>query len=620
MQRLRSLRSSGSSIIGHLSVPQLRKKVSNSVSAVQDTFFSTKEIFESHKVVFTISTSLASILTAWGGYTLRHIHESRVTERLDSIEKSMKSNYHIEHSDFKKLVSSGSSNAAAYVATAGTSLIIGYGLGWRGGKWYANRKFRREQMKLLGQIKPKRWQLKFLRRPLTRPRLGGSTVTVSEGLQKDATVANNPWLLSFPSARKESSILLQGTKPRIMASSLASVILVILFCGSAVGTRTQLFSTKVQDGATLGDDDGICKLMVETKDYVCQEHTVTTRDGYILSLQRIPVGRSGGTPGDRTPVLLQHGLLMDGITWLLNPRDQSLALILADNGFDVWIASTRGTKYSRGHTSLSPDDDAYWGWSWDELVAYDLPATFQYVHDQTGQKLHYVGHSLGTLIALASFSRGQLFDMLRSAALLSPIAYVGQMTSPLARTAADNFLAEFLYWSGLHEFDPRGKAAIKLLQTICKKPGVNCADLLTSFTGQNCCLKSSVIDVFLEHEPQATSTKTLIHIAQMIRDGTITMYDYNDEDENRKHYGQPTPPVYDMTNIPNDLPLFLSYGGADALSDVNDVKLLLDNLKDHEGDKLVVHYTDNYAHADYVMGANAKQAVYDPLMAFFKLQ
>lgn len=33
-------------------------------------------------------------------------------------------------------------------------------------------------------------------------------------------------------------------------------------------------------------------------------------------------------------------------------------------------------------------------------------------------------------------------NKLRSAALLSPIAYVGQMTSPLAKNAADNFLAE----------------------------------------------------------------------------------------------------------------------------------------------------------------------------------
>ncbi|KAI8008903.1 Triacylglycerol lipase 2 [Camellia lanceoleosa] len=486
MQRLRT---SGSSIIGQLALPQLKRKALNSWSAVQDTYYSTKDIFEGHKVVFTIATSLASIATAWGGYTLRHLHESKVEQRLDSIEKAMKYEYQIERNEFKKLVGSGSYSTATCVATAGTTLIIGYGLGWRGGKWYANRKFRKEQMKLLGQIKPKRWQLKFLRRPLIRPKSSENAAKPSEAFQKDSPVAHNSGEMNRP-------------------------------CDNT--------------------------------------------DGYILNMQTIPVGRSGETQGRRTPVLLQHGLVMDGITWLLSPPDQSLALILADNGFDVWISSTRGTKFSRGHLSLSPDDPAYWDWSWDELVAYDLPATFQHVHDQTGQKLHYVGHSLGTLIALASFSKGQLINMLRSAALLSPIAYVDQMTSPLARTAADNFIAEALYWLGLHEFNPRGDAVIALLKAICNKPGVDCTNLLTSFTGQNCCLNSSIVEVFLEYEPQPTSTKNMVHVAQMIRSGNITMYDYDDEGENMKHYGQPSPPVYDMASIPNDLPLFLSYGGQDA--------------------------------------------------------
>ncbi|GFZ09855.1 hypothetical protein Acr_21g0004540 [Actinidia rufa] len=166
MQRLRT---SGSSLIGNLAVPQLRRKALNSWSAVQDTFYSTKDIFERHRVVFTISTSIASIGTAWAGYTLRHVHESKVEHRLDAIEKSMSNNYHIEHKDFKKLIGSGSCSTTACIATAGTTLIIGYAFGWRGGKWYANRKMRKEQMKLLGQIKPKQWQLKFLRRPSTRP-------------------------------------------------------------------------------------------------------------------------------------------------------------------------------------------------------------------------------------------------------------------------------------------------------------------------------------------------------------------------------------------------------------------------------------------------------------------
>ncbi|KAJ6401386.1 hypothetical protein OIU84_016744 [Salix udensis] len=408
-----------------------------------------------------------------------------------------------------------------------------------------------------------------------------------------------------------------------MANRLAFVI--TLFCGLAVGSsRTKLFSVQSQNGMATAlapsARDGICASIIEPNDYICEEHTVTTEDGYILSLQRIPVGRSGGTRGKRPPVLLQHGLLMDGITWLLLPPDQSLAFLLADNGFDVWIANTRGTRYSRGHVSLSPDDPAYWDWTWDELVAYDLPATFQYVHDQAGQNLHYVGHSLGTLMALAAFSKSQLVSSLRSAALLCPIAYVGQMSSPLARNAANNFLAEALHWLGLNEFDPRGEGVVKLLKIICNKPGVDCTDLLTSFTGQNCCLNSSIVDVFLSHEPQSTATKNMIHISQMIRGGTIEMYDYDDEEKNREHYGETSPPAYNMTSIPNDLPLFLSYGGADALSDMNDVQLLLDSLEDREGDKVVKQYRADYAHADYVMSANAKQDVYDPLIAFFRLQ
>ncbi|KAJ6680517.1 LYSOSOMAL ACID LIPASE-RELATED [Salix purpurea] len=402
-----------------------------------------------------------------------------------------------------------------------------------------------------------------------------------------------------------------------MANSLAFVI--TLFCGLAVGSsRTKLFSVQSQNGMATAlapsARDGICASIIEPHDYICEEHTVTTEDGYILSLQRIPVGRSGGTRGKRPPVLLQHGLLMDGITWLLLPPDQSLAFLLADNGFDVWIANTRGTRYSRGHVSLSPDDPAYWDWTWDELVAYDLPATFQYVHDQAGQNLHYVGHSLGTLMALAAFSKSQLVSSLRSAALLCPIAYVGQMSSPLARNAANNFLAEALHWLGLNEFDPRG-----LLKIICNKPGVDCTDLLTSFTGPNCCLNSSVTNEFLDYEPHSTATKNLIHLAQMARTGTIAMYDYGNENDNMDHYVQPTPPVYNMASIPNDLPLFLSYGGKDYLSDVEDVQALLENLKDHDGKKLVVQYIDEYVHADFVLGVNANRIVFDPLMAFFKI-
>lgn len=104
----------------------------------------------------------------------------------------------------------------------------------------------------------------------------------------------------------------------------------------------------------------------------------------------------------------------------------------------------------------------------------------------------------------------------------------------------------------------------------------------------------------------------------VIRGGTITKYDYGNCDENKKHYGQVVPPAYNLSSVPNDLPLFLTYGGRDDLSVVRDVKHLLKRLKLHDKKKLMVTYHPDYAHADFVMAVNANRLVYDPLIAFLK--
>lgn len=83
------------------------------------------------------------------------------------------------------------------------------------------------------------------------------------------------------------------------------------------------------------------------------------------------------------------------------------------------------------------------------------------------------------------------------------------------------------------------------------------------------------------------------------------------------HYGEAFPPIYNLSNIPHDLPLFISYGGRDALSDVLDVGDLLDSLKFHNVDKLSVQFIKEYAHADYIMGVNAKDQVYNAVLSFF---
>ncbi|XXG81013.1 hypothetical protein AAC387_Pa09g1746 [Persea americana] len=158
------------------------------------------------------------------------------------------------------------------------------------------------------------------------------------------------------------------------------------------------------------------------------------------------------------------------------------------------------------------------------------------------------------------------------------------------------------------------------LNKLCSKHGIACYDSMSLFTGKNCCLNSSTVDLFLKYELQPTSTKNMVHLTQTVRKGDLTKFDYGSPIANMVHYSQLQPPLYNMSNIPSNMRLFLSYGGQDALSDVKDIQLLLDNLKFHDADKLTVQFEKDFAHADFIMGVNAKIIVYNPIIAFFNSQ
>lgn len=139
------------------------------------------------------------------------------------------------------------------------------------------------------------------------------------------------------------------------------------------------------------ENRGMCATVVNGTGYECKEYTVETDDGFLLGLQRISHHHEKKPQGP--PVLLQHGLLQGGDNWVLNLPSQSLGFILADEGFDVWIANGRGTRWSHGHIAFSKHDREYWDWTWDELAEYDLPAMLQFIVTKTGSKVFYVGHS-----------------------------------------------------------------------------------------------------------------------------------------------------------------------------------------------------------------------------------
>lgn len=94
-----------------------------------------------------------------------------------------------------------------------------------------------------------------------------------------------------------------------------------------------------------------------------ETYEVTTEDGFILGVQRIPHGKkSGKTNGSKPVVFLQHGLLADSTNWVTESEEESLGYILADQGFDVWLGNIRGNTYSRRHVRYTPADRAFWDW------------------------------------------------------------------------------------------------------------------------------------------------------------------------------------------------------------------------------------------------------------------
>lgn len=109
---------------------------------------------------------------------------------------------------------------------------------------------------------------------------------------------------------------------------------------------------------------------------------------------------------------------------------------MADAGYDVWLANSRGNHYSRNHTTLNPDSSKeFWDFSFHEVGVYDLAAVIDYILDHTDQEdLFYVGHSQGTSAFYALTSvRQEYNDKLIAAFCLAPIAYMSNVKGPVTR-------------------------------------------------------------------------------------------------------------------------------------------------------------------------------------------
>ncbi|XP_068896626.1 lipase member N-like [Tenebrio molitor] len=166
------------------------------------------------------------------------------------------------------------------------------------------------------------------------------------------------------------------------------------------------------------------KIIVQNR-YRVEAYNVTTTDGNKLQLFRIPPTENDNRT-NKQPVFLEHGIFVDSANWVYIGK-RSLAFVLADQGYDVWLANQRGTRYSREHTKLKDSDHKYWLYSLDDLAQYDVPAALDLIANVTGKagSIVYMGHSRGSTVIFMYTSSNPVHArrMLKGIVAFSTIAY-----------------------------------------------------------------------------------------------------------------------------------------------------------------------------------------------------
>lgn len=158
---------------------------------------------------------------------------------------------------------------------------------------------------------------------------------------------------------------------------------------------------------------------------------ITTEDGFVITLFRlydpkVPVEELD----QRKPILLVHGLMQSCGSFLTSGY-KSLAYLLTQKKFDVWMGNNR-CGFEPEHTVYKINNTAMWDWDLNEMARYDIPAMINNLRE----KKHYHGkvsimaHSQGTTQCVWLFSKqfkSDFHGIVDKCVLMAPAVYGGPL-------------------------------------------------------------------------------------------------------------------------------------------------------------------------------------------------
>ncbi|NXX67314.1 LIPM Lipase, partial [Spizella passerina] len=399
--------------------------------------------------------------------------------------------------------------------------------------------------------------------------------------------------------------------------------LLVLLCSQGIAFSAG-FSAGFSAASSVGVDTSRCKRrnpecfmnvseIIRYHGYPSEEYEVTTEDGYILGVFRIPSGRHSPNTGKKPAVLLHHGFLSDSIHWIANVPNNSLGFILADAGYDVWLGNSRGDTWSLKHKTLKPCQKEFWQFSFDEIGKYDIPAELNFIMNKTGQKdVYYIGHSEGSaagFIALSTYP--DMPQKIKAFFALAPVTTITHSTSPLTTIALlPQPLMRLLFGcKGVLQYNELMKGPVT---RFCACQGKVCGNIFCYLVGgriQN--MNTSRTDSYSGHYPAGTSVQNIIHWQQIKHANQFQAYDYGCK-ENMKKYNQTAPPAYKIEEI--KVPTAVWSGGQDKVADPTDMARLLPRITN-----LIYHeHFPEWGHLDFLWGLDATEKMYLKIIELLK--
>lgn len=335
--------------------------------------------------------------------------------------------------------------------------------------------------------------------------------------------------------------------------------------------------------------------------YEAEQHFVTTEDGYILGLFRLPL--KANCSESKGVIMFMHGLYLSSDDCLIPGPGKAHCYVYSDSCYEVWAPNIRGNIYSRNHTQLNPDRNSqFWDFSIDEMAMYDLPAVIDYVLKETDEtQLSYVAHSQGVaLLVLLCAKVPEYNEKIKIGIGLSATAWLENAKFIAIQLQG---LSEYLLSlaGGLLNMEilPRNGIVNLSAEVLCGLSNLSyaiCSNIIFTVLGYNeYQITSDILPVVVGHIPSGTSLKNFNRWGQMKNNG-FSEYDYG-AIKNLFVYGQITPPLFDLSKVTMKWVIVGSLN--DYVGDVRDVRTLTSNLSNSS---LCVLSDNTFGHLDFIYG------------------